>query len=33
VLAGKATRRSQLPLGPFLIAGTLAVVLASGTAG
>jgi leader peptidase (prepilin peptidase) / N-methyltransferase len=33
VLAGKATRRSQFPLGPFLIAGTLAVALASGLAG
>jgi leader peptidase (prepilin peptidase) / N-methyltransferase len=33
VLAGKATRRSQFPLGPFLIAGTLAVVLASGLTG
>jgi leader peptidase (prepilin peptidase) / N-methyltransferase len=30
VLAGRATRRSQFPLGPFLIAGTLAVVLTSG---
>jgi leader peptidase (prepilin peptidase)/N-methyltransferase len=33
LLAGKATRRSQLPLGPFLIAGTLAVVLATGPPG
>jgi leader peptidase (prepilin peptidase) / N-methyltransferase len=33
VLAGKATRRSQFPLGPFLIAGALAVVLVSGPPG
>ncbi len=30
LLAGRATRKSQLPFGPFLIAGTLGVVLASG---
>lgn len=33
LVAGKATRRSQFPLGPFLIAGTLGVVLVSGIAG
>jgi leader peptidase (prepilin peptidase) / N-methyltransferase len=33
VAAGKATRRSQLPLGPFLIAATLGVVLVSGITG
>jgi leader peptidase (prepilin peptidase) / N-methyltransferase len=30
LLAGRATRKSQFPFGPFLIAGTLGVVLASG---
>jgi leader peptidase (prepilin peptidase) / N-methyltransferase len=30
LLAGRATRKSQLPFGPFLIASTLGVVLASG---
>ena len=33
LLAGKATRRSQLPLGPFLIAATLGVALAVGIPG
>ena len=30
LLAGRATRKSQFPFGPFLIAGTLGVMLASG---
>ena len=30
LLAGRATRKSQFSFGPFLIAGTLGVVLASG---
>jgi len=30
LLAGRVTRKSQFPFGPFLIAGTLGVVLASG---
>jgi leader peptidase (prepilin peptidase) / N-methyltransferase len=30
MLAGRATRRSEIPFGPFLVAGTLAVVLAGG---
>jgi leader peptidase (prepilin peptidase) / N-methyltransferase len=30
LLAGRATRKTELPFGPFLIAATLAVVLASG---
>jgi len=30
LLTGRATRKSQIPFGPFLIASTLGVVLASG---
>jgi len=30
LLTRRATRKSEIPFGPFLIAGTLAVVLASG---
>jgi len=30
LLAGRATRKSQFPFGPFLIAGTLGVMLVSG---
>lgn len=30
LVAGRVTRRSQIPLGPFLIAGSLAVILLSG---
>jgi leader peptidase (prepilin peptidase)/N-methyltransferase len=33
LVARKATRRSQLPLGPFLIAGTLGAVLVTGITG
>ena len=30
LLAGRVTRKSEIPFGPFLVAGTLGVVLASG---
>lgn len=30
IAAGRATRKSQLPFGPFLVAGTLAVISLSG---
>jgi hypothetical protein len=30
LLARRATRKSEIPFGPFLIAATLGVVLASG---
>ena len=33
VLAHRASRKTQIPFGPFLIAATLAVVLASGATG
>jgi leader peptidase (prepilin peptidase) / N-methyltransferase len=33
LVAGRATRKTELPFGPFLIAATLGVVLASGLGG
>jgi leader peptidase (prepilin peptidase) / N-methyltransferase len=33
IAAGKATRRSQLPFGPFMLASAIAVIAASGLAG
>jgi leader peptidase (prepilin peptidase) / N-methyltransferase len=33
IAAGRASRKSHLPFGPFLLAGTLAAILVSGPAG
>jgi leader peptidase (prepilin peptidase)/N-methyltransferase len=33
IAAGRATRKSQIPLGPFMLAGALAVIAASGLTG
>jgi leader peptidase (prepilin peptidase)/N-methyltransferase len=33
LLTGRATRKSEIPFGPFLVAGTIGAVLASGLAG
>ena len=33
LLTRRATRKSEIPFGPFLVAGTLGAVLASGLAG
>jgi leader peptidase (prepilin peptidase)/N-methyltransferase len=33
IVARRATRKSQIPFGPFMIAGTLAVLLVHGAAG
>jgi leader peptidase (prepilin peptidase)/N-methyltransferase len=33
IAAGRATRKSQLPFGPFMLAGALAAILASGLVG
>jgi leader peptidase (prepilin peptidase)/N-methyltransferase len=30
IAAGKATRKSQLAFGPFMLAGAIAVIVASG---
>lgn len=33
IVAGRATRKSQIPFGPFMLAGAFAVIAASGLAG
>jgi leader peptidase (prepilin peptidase)/N-methyltransferase len=33
IAAGRATRRSQIPFGPFMLAAAIAVIAASGLAG
>jgi leader peptidase (prepilin peptidase) / N-methyltransferase len=33
IAAGRATRKSQIPFGPFMLASAIAVIAASGLAG
>ena len=33
IAAGRATRRSQIAFGPFMVAGALAVIIAAGLSG